>query len=184
MKSDQTSELSCRCGQVSLIVYQQPIISVECLCRDCQQAGRLFKTLPDAPAIMDNNNATRFELYRKDRVTWQLGEANLKEHRLTADSDTRRVIATCCNTPMFLEFTKGHWLSIYGALWAAETLPPLALRTMTKDAPASVSLPNDVPNPNTHNVAFFYRLLRAWAAMGFRSPKVKYVHGSLTLPPG
>lgn len=88
----------------------------------------------------------------------------LAEHRLTDDSKTRRVVATCCNTPMFLDFTHGHWLSIYGALWPEGTHPKLDLRTVTKHAPAGVVLPDDAPNARTHNVSFFFRLIMAWQA--------------------
>lgn len=88
----------------------------------------------------------------------------LAEHRLTDDSKTRRVVATCCNTPMFLDFTHGHWLSIYGALWPEGTLPKLDLRTVTKHAPAGVVLTDDAPNARTHNVSFFFRLIMAWQA--------------------
>lgn len=80
---------------------------------------------------------------------------------------------------MFLEFTNGHWLSIYGGLWPSGTLPPLEMRTMTRDRAEGAELPADVPNPETHTLAFYARLLRAWAAMGFRSPKVEFVGGVL-----
>ncbi|BBU59475.1 hypothetical protein KU6B_57400 (plasmid) [Mameliella alba] len=103
----------------------------------------------------------------------------MREHRLMPDSKTRRVVATCCNTPMFLDFTKGHWLSVYGHLWPADALPPLDLRTMTRDAPAGVTLRDGVPNLKTHNLRFFARLIGAWAAMGFRTPKVDYVEGEM-----
>jgi hypothetical protein len=36
-----------------------------------------------------------------------------------------------------------------------------------------------VPNPGTHTVSFYVKLFRAWAAMGFRTPKVDFVNGSL-----
>ncbi len=103
----------------------------------------------------------------------------LAEHRLTDDSKTRRVVATCCNTPMFLDLTQGHWLSIYGALWPEGALPKLDLRTVTKHAPPGVVLPDDVPNARTHNVNFFFRLIMAWAAMGFRVTHHDYVKGKL-----
>jgi hypothetical protein len=128
---------------------------------------------------LDPNGATRLVLYRKDRVRCIAGQDRLREHRLTRDSKTRRVVALCCSTPMFLEFTNGHWLSIYGGRWPQATLPPLEMRTMTRDRPQDVELPDDVPNPKTHTLAFYARLLRAWAAMGFRAPKVDFVRGVL-----
>ncbi len=54
-------------------------------------------------------------MHRKDRVRILSGAEQLKEYRLSADAGTRRVIATCCNTPVFMEMKGGHWLSLYGA---------------------------------------------------------------------
>ena len=34
-------------------------------------------------------------------------------HLLRDESSTRRVVASCCASPMFLDFKKGHWLSVY-----------------------------------------------------------------------
>lgn len=121
-------------------------------------------------------------MYRKDRVQCGKGAARLREFRLTDTTKTRRVVATCCNTPMFLDFTQGHWIDLYGHLWPEEALPPLQLRTMTGDLDDPSHLPHDVPNLKTHSPKFFLRLIGAWAAMGFRTPKIGYVQGRLDLP--
>jgi hypothetical protein len=138
-----------------------------------------MQTLPAAPAVLETNGATRFVLYRKDRVRFLKGTHLLKEFRLTPEAKTRRVVTTCCNTPVFLEFTNGHWLSLYGGLWPAGTLPPLEMRTMTSDLPAGSALPADVPNGKRQSFSFFVKLLGAWIAMGFRSPKIAFVNGEL-----
>jgi hypothetical protein len=129
--------------------------------------------------MVDQNGATRFVLYRKDRVQCTEGREMLREHRLSKESRTRRVVAICCSTPVFLEFADGHWLSLYGGLWPAATLPALQLRTMTRDRPAGVELPGDVPNPGTHTISFYAKLFRAWAAMRFRVPRIDFVKGDL-----
>jgi hypothetical protein len=178
--TNQTTVLTCTCGQTALEVQGRPILSAECLCTDCQTAGAFLQSLPGASPMLDHNGATRFVLYRKDRVRWDKGQALLREYRLKADSPTRRVVAICCNTPMFLEFNQGHWLSIYGGLWTAANLPALDVRTMTRSRREGVVLPDDVPNPGTHTVSFYLKLFGAWAAMGFRTPKVDFVNGSLT----
>ena len=174
-----TTTLACTCGQVELTVHGKPIISAECFCSDCQKAGAFLQTLPGAPSVLDQNGATRFVLYRKDRVQCTKGQARLREHRLSADAPTRRVVAICCHTPMFLEFGSGHWLSLYGGLWPAGSLPALEIRTMTRSRPEGVVLPDDVPNPSAHTISFYAKLLLAWAAMGFRAPKVEFVDGVL-----
>jgi hypothetical protein len=129
--------------------------------------------------VREASGATRFVLYRKDRVHLRSGAGRLKELRLTPAAKTRRVVATCCQTPVFLEFENGHWLSLYGRLWPAGTLPRLEMRTMTADLPAGAALPDDVPNGKRQPISFFVKLLRAWIAMGFRSPKIAFVEGRL-----
>ena len=53
------------------------------------------------------------------------------------------------------------------------------MRTMESDLVDASELPNDVPNHKTQSVGFFVQLLVAWAAMGFRRPKITYVAGKL-----
>ncbi|MDM0110695.1 hypothetical protein QTI66_00960 [Variovorax sp. J22R133] len=166
------TELSCICGQVRLEVQGRPIVNAECCCNSCRTAGARLQALPSAPRIVDTHGATRFVLYRKDRVDFTKGAALLEAFRLTPESKTRRVVAICCNTPVYLDFQGGHWLSLYGCLWPRETLPALEMRTMTMDLPEGTALPDDVPNARRQSFAFMFRLLRAWIAMGFKVPKV------------
>ncbi|WP_338868321.1 hypothetical protein [Myxococcus stipitatus] len=175
----QSHPLRCACGQVQLEVAGAPIVSAECYCDSCRAAGARLQTLPSARPILGENGATRFMLYRKDRIRFLEGTHLLKEFRLTPESKTRRVIATCCNTPVFLEFENGHWLSLYGHLWPEGTLPPLELRTMTSDLPRGVTLSGDIPSGKWSQAVFFARLLGAWVAMGFRSPKLTFINGAL-----
>ena len=174
----RTTALSCACGQFRLEVEGAPIVNAECCCNSCRAAGARFQALPSAPTILLPSGATRFVLQRKDRLRFVRGSENLREFRLTPESKTRRVVAGCCNTPVFAEFQGGHWLSLYGCLWPAGTLPALDLRTMTMDLPAGTALPGDVPNAARHTVSFYLKLLGAWVAMGFRSPKIA-VNGAL-----
>jgi len=165
--------LSCRCGALQLEVDGAPIVSTECCCDSCRAAGVRIEALAGAPDVVNAFGATRFVLYRKDRARVLSGAQHLREFRLTDTSPTRRVVAACCNTPVFLEFKGGHWLSIYGAMWTEGRLPPLQMRTMTADLPDRSVLPADVPNLKGQSAGFFARLLGAWIAMGFRSPRVE-----------
>jgi hypothetical protein len=168
----QTTALACACGRVHLTVEKTPIASTECHCNSCRASAERLLALPHAPAFIEKNGGTRFVLYRKDRIHFTQGADLLKEFRLTPTSKTRRVVATCCNTPVFLEFHNGHWLSLYGCLWPAGALPPLELRTMTSDLPAGAMLDNKVPNAKQQSVSFFAKLLGAWIGMGFKVPKI------------
>jgi hypothetical protein len=173
------TQLACRCGCVRLEVDGDPIITAECHCDSCRSAALRLETLADARPLLEPNGGTGFVLFRKDRVRFLAGSATLKEHRLTPKSGTRRVVATCCNTPIFLEFQAGHWLSLYAALWPAGARPALEVRTMTSDRAPSTPLADDVPNANRQSFSFMRKLLWAWIAMGFRAPKVEAVQGGV-----
>src|SRR5690606_8899953 len=99
----------------------------------------------------------------------------LKEFRLSPTAGTRRVVATCCNTPVFLELKGAHWLSVYLHLWPAETRPKAELRTMAGDLPDASNLPSDIPNLKSHTPAFYLKLLGAWIGMGFRNPRIAVI---------
>ena len=170
--------ITCACRQVGLRLSGRHVISVECMCESCRKAGLLFEGMP-GPPVLDAKGATHFVLYRKDRVACTRGAEHLKAHRLTANAPTGRVIATCCNSAMFLDFSHGHWLSLYGRRWPAGTAPTIEMRTMASDFPGPGRLPTDVQNLQTHSFKFFAKLISAWAAMGFRSPKVDFVNGPL-----
>jgi hypothetical protein len=171
MRDKQVKSLSaaCRCGKVVLEATGVPILTTSCYCTSCQQAGQAFEKMPSAPALRDADGGTPFILYRKDRVRCVSGLEHLEERRLKPDSPTRRVFATCCNSAMFLDFTKGHWLSLYRNRFAAGA-PPLEMRVMTKERRADVALQGDVPNHDGYPGSFMLKLIGAWIAMGFRRP--------------
>lgn len=168
---------ACRCGQVALEAAGEPIVGAACYCISCRTAGERFEALPEASAVLEADGSTRFALYRKDRIRCVSGSDMLREHRLTPKATTRRVIATCCSAAMFLEFKGGHWLSIYNQRFAPDDQPPLEMRTMTRDRRAGVEFTDKLPSYNTHSGRFMWRLLTAWAAMGFRAPDIDYVKG-------
>jgi hypothetical protein len=117
-------------------------------------------------------------LQRKDRIRFVSGAEHLREFRLKPDSLTRRVVAVCCNTPIFTEFQAGHWLSLYASLWPEGERPAMEMRTMAGDLPDPSILPSDIPNLRSQSGGFFGRLVWAFIAMGFRMPKVA-VNGQL-----
>jgi hypothetical protein len=168
----ETTQIGCRCGQTHLEVEGKPIESVECCCTSCREAAERMQQLDDAPQILTDHATTPFVMYRKDRVRFLSGSDNLAGFRLSAKAHSTRVIATCCNTPVHLEFKGGHWLSLYGALWPDGTVPAPTMRTMAADLPEGTTLPDDILNAKKHNIGFFAKLFGAWVAMGFRNPKM------------
>jgi hypothetical protein len=165
---------SCRCGAVEFEVSGAPIIGAICCCASCQEAGRRFEAPAGAPPVLDAHGGTGFLLYRKDRVRFLKGGDWLEEHRLKPDSPTRRVVAACCRAPVFLEFSKGHWLSLYRDRFPPDA-PRLEMRVMAVDKRDGVEFPADMPNYSTHSVRFMWRLLTAWLAMGLRVKRVEGV---------
>jgi hypothetical protein len=75
-----------------------------------------------------------------------------------------------CNSGMFLDFTKGHWLTMYRNRFPAGA-PPLEMRVMTQDRRDGVELTDDLPNYDGHSGKFMLRLTAAWIAMGLRRPR-------------
>lgn len=170
---------SCRCRNVSIEAGGAPIMTVACYCQSCQKAGGHLETLADAPAILESDGGTHFVMCRKDRLRCLKGHEHLREHRLTPRSTTRRVVAQCCSSPMFLEFESGHWLSLYKNRFEQADQPQLDMRTMTMDRRPDVKFNDGIPSPKKHSFRFMWKLLTAWAAMGFKAPKVDYVKGDL-----
>jgi hypothetical protein len=162
---------SCRCGAVVLELTGAPIVHTACYCASCQEAGRRMEQLPNAPPVLGADGGTDCVVCRKDRVRCVRGGERLEAHRLKPESPTRRMVATCCNSAMFLDFTKGHWLTLYRARMLGP-VRPLEMRVMTSDRREGVVLPEDVPNYATHSGKFMWKLLAAWVLMGFRIPKV------------
>jgi hypothetical protein len=157
----------CACGSVELEAIGPPITSVACYCESCQEGSRRIEALPNGRAVCGPDGGTAYVLYRKDRVEYPKGSRSLRGLKLKEGSSTKRVVAACCDSPMFLEFEKGHWLSIYRAALRGG-LPPLEMRVHTKSRPAGVHLPNDVPNHQGHSLKFMAKLFGAWIAMLLR----------------
>lgn len=168
----QRSE-SCQCGKVQLAATGAPVLGAACYCESCREAGSRFEKLPLAPPVLNPDGSTDYLLYRKDRVQCVKGEEYLQEHRLKPTSPTRRVLATCCNSPMFLDFSKGHWLTLYRNRFPSDA-PPVEMRVMTEDRRAGVELDDRLPNHPRHAVKAMLRLLAAWMGMGFRVPQISW----------
>ncbi len=154
----------CTCGQVEIEMTGPPIIGAACYCDDCQAAARKIEALPDASRVLESDGATEFLLFRKDRVQVRRGAERLDAHKLKPRTPTRRMVATCCNTAMYLDFRKGHWFSIYRAR-VGSNAPPLELRIQTRFMPEGFPAPTDVPTYRRFPLRFIGKLLAARLAM-------------------
>ena len=178
---EQTA-LTCRCGQVALQVTGEPILTADCVCNSCREAAGIIGSLSGGEDVLDAHGGTRLVLYRKDRLDCTAGADRLSEFRLRPDSTTRRVVATCCNSAMLLDFQKAHWIDVYGQRWLPGPMPEPELRAMTSDLPDGTRLPDDIPNHKRQSVGFFAKLVGAWIGMRFRTPHLTFVKGTLDVP--
>lgn len=168
----QITRLACTCGQFHVELVGAPFIATECHCNSCREASQRLAGLPSAFPPADGNGGTPYILYRKDRVRFPDGTDQLLAHRLDPSAPTRRVVTACCNSPIFLEFQSGHWLSLYAHLWPEATRPAIDIRTMTADLPATTTLDNALPAGKWTTAGFYAKLLAAWIAMGFKVPRI------------
>lgn len=155
----------CACGSVEIEATGAPITSVICYCNDCQATGRQIEAMPNAPSSRDADGGTGYVAYRKDRVSFLKGAALLTKHKLDAKSPTNRVIATCCNSPMVLNFDDGKWwVDIYRARYVGSA-PSVQMRVCTKFKAENLRLPDDVPNYPSYPLKFLAKLVGAKIAM-------------------
>ena len=152
--TDDISMARCRCGTVTLELRGAPIARTVCDCAYCRAAARALGALPGAAPIVNDSGGVAYVLFRKDRVRCTSGQSHLREHRLRPGAPTRRVVADCCNSFMFADFTRGHWLSL-----AQDRL----------DATSAIAT---TPQADRHSAGFLARLALTWMRMGFRVPKI------------
>lgn len=143
-----------------------------CHCESCRKAAEQLERLSPPASVRNAEGGTEYALVRKDRISWVQGYELLRAHRLSPEAGTQRVVTSCCHSPMFLEFKGGHWLSVYRDRLGSSA-PAVELRTMVKDVPGGADFTDDIPSYKSHSARFMWRLFKAWAAMGFRVPKLE-----------
>ena len=157
----------CACGKVEMRAIGAPVARAICYCDDCQAAGRQIEALPGAQPVLDADGGSNFIVYRKDRYSCTQGAEHLQNHKLKDASPTKRVVAACCNSAMYIGFDDAkHWVSAYRARFEAGP-GPVQVRMCTKFKPEGVTLPADVPNHAGYPPGFLFKLLGARVAMLF-----------------
>ncbi len=156
---------ACRCGSVSVEAVGSPIVSAVCYCSDCQAGSRQIEALPNAGPVREPDGGTAYSLYRKDRFRCTEGAGLLKSYKIKARTTTNRVVASCCNSAMFVRFDRGpHWVCAYRARFEGDR-PPLEMRICTKARPSGGPLPNDVPAYKGYPPGLIFKLLTSRIAM-------------------
>jgi len=156
----------CRCGSVELTAFGQPIVAAVCYCGDCQAAARIA-TRPGSPNLADPDGGTEYLLFRKDRIACTKGAAHLEALRLTDASATRRMVASCCGSAMYMAFDDArHWVSAYYGNFAGD-VPPPEMRICTKFRTSGEVLDSSIPSYPGYPPRMIIRLLESQLAMVF-----------------
>jgi hypothetical protein len=155
---------SCARGKVRCEGVGPPIASAVCYCSDCQEGARRIEALPGAPAILDADGGAASLVYRDDRFRCVAGSELLVAYRLSDRAPTRRMVASCCNSGMFLKFEPGFWVSSYRLRFAGDP-PPIEMRNQTRDRTAQTPIPTDAPAFPRYPMRLFAKLLWARIAM-------------------
>jgi hypothetical protein len=155
---------SCVCGRVVCEAVGEPIATAVCYCEDCQEGGRRIEALPGAAPLRDADGGTAYLTYRDDRFRCVSGAELMVGHRLRERSPTSRMVASCCNSGMFLKFGPGHWVSAYRIRFAGD-LPPIAMRTCVRSRRAQSALPDDAAAYAGHPPQLFLKLIAARISM-------------------
>ena len=163
--SNNNTMAQCACGRVVLRMRGAPITSIACYCDDCQTGARKIEALPNASPVKDPDGGTSYLVYRKDRLDCLSGEEHLQSLKIKPESPTNRVVATCCNSGMYLGFDDSkHWVDIYHTRIQGP-VPPVQLRICTRYKPLSAENPTDIPSYPGYPFKFIVRLLAARIAM-------------------
>jgi hypothetical protein len=160
------TRVSCSCGKVEFAATGAPIMAVACYCDDCQRGSRQIEMLPSATPVLAVDGGTAYVLYRKDRFECATGREWLRDLRLAERSPTRRVVAACCNSALYLDFQKRHWVSAYRARFQ-EAAPPIQMHIQTRFKPQPDGASGAIPTYRALPPRFFAKLLFARVAMLF-----------------
>jgi hypothetical protein len=157
---------SCACGTVRCEGVGAPIVSVVCYCSDCQEGGRKIEALPGAPRVLEADGGASYLTYRDDRFRCVSGAEMLVAYKISDRAPTRRMVASCCNSGMFLKFEPGFWISSYRLRYSGD-LPPIEMRNQTRDRRAETAISSDAPSFSRFPMRLFAKLIRARIEMLF-----------------
>jgi hypothetical protein len=162
----------CRCGAVELAALGQPIVTSACYCSDCQAAARQIATHGGSSNVAEPDGGTEYLLFRKDRFTCNKGAEHLRALRVKDTSATRRMIASCCDSAMYMAFDDlRHWVSAYRARFVGDA-PPVEMRICTKSRTSDETLDPRIPSYAGYPPGMIVRLLGSMLPMLF-VPKQK-----------
>ncbi len=169
-KENPTRVAHCQCRAVEIGAWGEPIIVTACYCDDCQAAAQRLAASANLAPAASVGGGTEFMLFRRDRIACMRGADRLQAMRLTDASKTRRMIAGCCATPMYLAFDdKRPWVSAFRASFGGDA-PPVEMRICTRFRRSDEQAEDGLRSHPGYPPAMILRILAAWPLMLFSRP--------------
>lgn len=111
------------------------------------------------------DGGTALCLIRDDKFSVDAGEPLLEPHLLDPASSTQRLVATCCNSAMFLSFKDGRfWKSVMVDRIVSQK-PAIEMRLCTKYRTSGLPWPDDAPRYRKFPVSALARIGQQWLSM-------------------
>ena len=158
-----THTAQCACGAVQIALTAPPIAALSCCCDDCQAAAAALEALPGAPAFREPCGGTPAVMFPKAALRIVKGGDKLTAHRLRDGARTKRMVAGCCNSFLYIGFDRGpFWIDVLSA--RLDNAPPPRWRIQTRflsDPP-----PDDVANHPKYPQALIWRVALAGMLAG------------------
>jgi hypothetical protein len=93
------------------------------------------------------------------------GASLLRHYKIRANSATNRVIATRCNSALFLNFDDSkHWLDVYRSRCQG-SIPAVQMRIRTHFGREGRTVQTDIPGYSRYPISLLMKLIVAKAAM-------------------
>ena len=160
----------CRCGAVEIGAWSDPILVTACYSDDCQAASERLAASGNSAPLAGADGGTEFMVFRRDRIACVRGAESLHAMRLRDATKTRRMIAGCCTTPMYVGFDdKRPWVSALRAGFGAGA-PPVEMRICTRFRRPEHKAEDGVPEHPGYPAAMILRVVAVWPRMLFSRP--------------
>lgn len=162
-KTEHRHSAACACGAVEITLASAPIAAVSCCCDDCQAAARDLEALPGAPGFRDPCGGTPAVLFPKTALKVTKGRDKLTAQRLRPGARTKRMVATCCNSFLYVAFDRGpFWVDVVSARMDSAPPPRWRIQTRYLDTPP----PDDLPNHPKYPQGLVWRIALAGVLAG------------------
>lgn len=151
---------TCECGRVEFEASGEPIVSAVCYCVDCQAAAKTIKDRFEKADVSENDGGTAYSTFHENQWVCVRGKDLLEGVTLNEKSPTTRYVASCCQSPIYLKFKHGFWVSTYRAQFR-DPLPPLEWRNKIASRKSDLPFPDDIPRFKGFPLRLFWRLIKA-----------------------